>query len=173
MSAKPSVATPRWLISALRILTAALGAGHQGIAGALGSPQGSRGAGRIGADLGEVKGGPVVGLGYCRRRRILRQPSCGSPLRAGLSAGCRPSFRSCGRDTGGTPVGAVDEKTIRECIESQERDQDDPGLKIVAPAEPLVGSAAGTALPRLATQHTAFRWRMFRLSGERTISCAE
>jgi putative transposase len=33
-------------------------------------------------------------------------------------------------------VGAVDEKTIREYIESQKWDEDDQGFKIVAPTEP-------------------------------------
>ena len=33
-------------------------------------------------------------------------------------------------------VGAVDEKTIREYIESQKWDQDDQGFKITAPTEP-------------------------------------
>jgi putative transposase len=34
------------------------------------------------------------------------------------------------------PVGAVDEKTVLEYIESQQWDQDDEGFKITAPTEP-------------------------------------
>jgi len=33
-------------------------------------------------------------------------------------------------------VGAVDEATIKACIESQKWDEDDQGFKITAPAEP-------------------------------------
>jgi REP element-mobilizing transposase RayT len=33
-------------------------------------------------------------------------------------------------------VGAVDEATIKACIESQEWDEDDQGFKITAPTEP-------------------------------------
>lgn len=49
-------------------------------------------------------------------------------------------------------VGAVDEKTIREYIESQEWEEDDQGFKIVAPTEPRAGSVAGAVFRRLQPQ---------------------
>jgi hypothetical protein len=41
-------------------------------------------------------------------------------------------------------VGAVDEPTIKACIENRKWDEDDQGFKITAPTEPLSWLAAGT-----------------------------
>ncbi len=45
------------------------------------------------------------------------------------------SFRSCASVTGATPVGAVDEETIKRYIEGQKWD-DAEGFKITAPSKP-------------------------------------
>ena len=65
-------------------------------------------------------------------------------------------------------VGAVDEATNREYIESQQWDEDDQGFKIVAPTEPYAGVQPGdlqaaSAANRLSVviQPTAFKRCMF------------
>jgi hypothetical protein len=62
-------------------------------------------------------------------------------------------------------VGAVDEPTIKACIENRKWDEDDQGFKITAPTEPLSWLAAGTpsdgfsSTPRLSVGQKLPQWK--------------